>query len=59
MHHTAPLCTIGHHAAVVIGYGIYTVSKMLGYKKLRTTQIYAKIIDRKKKEAASRIQLEL
>jgi len=34
---------------------IYTVSKLLGHKHLKTTEIYAKVIDRKKIEAANRI----
>jgi integrase len=40
------------------GTDIYTVSKMLGHRELKTTQIYAKIIDRTKREAAEKIQLE-
>jgi integrase len=36
---------------------IYTVSKMLGHKNLRTTEIYAKVIDKRKIEAAGRIPL--
>ncbi|MEZ5427299.1 MAG: site-specific integrase [Pyrinomonadaceae bacterium] len=40
------------------GTGIYTVSKMLGHKDLRTTEIYAKIVDEKKREAANRIKLK-
>ena len=41
------------------GTDIYTVSKLLGHKELKTTQIYAKIIDDKKVEAANRIKLDL
>jgi integrase len=40
-----------------LGTDIYTVSKMLGHRELRTTQIYAKVIDDKKKEAANKIDL--
>lgn len=41
------------------GTDIYTVSKLLGHRELKTTQIYAKIIDQQKKEAANRIKLDL
>lgn len=41
------------------GTDIYTVSKLLGHRELKTTQIYAKVIDEKKKEAANKIQLDL
>jgi len=41
------------------GTDIYTVSKLLGHKELKTTQVYAKIIDEKKKEAANKINLNL
>lgn len=36
---------------------IYIISKMLGHKNLQTTQIYVKVIDKKKIEAAARIPL--
>ena len=41
------------------GTDIYTVSKMLGHKDLKTTQIYAKIVDKSKREASNKIQLDL
>lgn len=41
------------------GTDIYTVSKLLGHRELKTTQIYAKVIDSKKIEAANRIKLDL
>lgn len=40
------------------GTDIYTVSKMLGHRDLKTTQIYAKIIDQTKRDAADKIKLE-
>jgi integrase len=43
---------------LTLGTDIYTVSKLLGHKELKTTQIYAKVIDDKKKQAANRIQLD-
>lgn len=40
------------------GTDIYTVSKMLGHRELKTTQVYAKIIDQTKRAAADKIQLD-
>ena len=40
-------------------HDIYTVSKMLGHKDLKTTQLYAKIVDEAKREAANKIQLDI
>ncbi len=41
------------------GTDIYTVSKMLGHKDLKTTQIYAKIVDKSKRETTNKINLDL
>ena len=42
-----------------MGTNIYTVSKMLGHRDLKTTQIYAKIIDQTKRDAAGKIKLDI
>lgn len=41
------------------GTDIYTVSKMLGHTDVKTTQIYAKVVDAKKQKAANAINLNL
>jgi len=41
------------------GTDIYTVSKMLGHKDLKTTQIYAKIVDESKRKAVDKIKLDM
>lgn len=44
---------------LTLGTDIYTVSKMLGHKDLKTTMIYGKIVDEKKRDAANKIKLDL
>ncbi len=39
------------------GTDIYTVSKMLGHRELKTTQVYAKIVDQTKRDAANKITI--
>lgn len=41
------------------GTSIYTVSKLLGHKNIKTTEIYGKIVDSLKKEASERIKISL
>lgn len=41
------------------GTDIYTVSKMLGHTNIKTTQIYAKVINQTKRNAADKIKLDL
>lgn len=38
-----------------IGTDIYTVSKLLGHRKLETTQVYARVLDKNKQKAVSSI----
>ena len=48
-----------HYATLQLAAGtdIYTVSRMLGHSSVATTAIYAKLLDRAKREAANRIVL--
>lgn len=41
------------------GTDIYTVSKMLGHTNVKTTQVYAKVVDEKKQKAVNTIQINL
>lgn len=41
------------------GTDIYTVSKMLGHTNVKTTQVYAKVVDEKKRKAAETIKLNI
>ena len=49
----------GRHTFAVmmldLGTDIYTVSKLLGHRMLSTTQIYAKVVDKNKQAAVSKI----
>jgi site-specific recombinase XerD len=41
------------------GTDVYTVSKMLGHKHIKTTQVYAKVVDRKKNQTINKIRVNL
>jgi integrase len=43
---------------IALGTDIYTVSKMLTHKNVSTTQIYADLVNSKKRESANRISLK-
>jgi len=49
----------GRHTFAVLqltlGTEIYTLSKLLGHSEIRTTEIYAKIVDEKKRDAVNKI----
>jgi integrase len=49
------------YATLQLFYGtdFYTVSKLMGHKNLKTTQIYTKIVNKLKQDAANKIQLDL
>lgn len=52
--------TARHTFAVLMlsaGVDIYTLSKLLGHKSINTTQVYADIIDSKRKEAVNRLPI--
>lgn len=38
---------------LTLGVDLYTVSKLLGHTNISNTQIYAKIVDKKKDEAVN------
>lgn len=42
---------------LTFGSDLYTISKMLGHKNIKTTQIYAKIVDEKKQQTTNKIKL--
>ncbi len=44
---------------LTLGEDIYTVSKLLGHRSLTSTQVYGRIVDKKKREAANRIKINL
>jgi len=48
------------YATQLISHGtdIYTVSKMLGHRNISTTQIYTKVLDKAKRDAADKIKLD-
>lgn len=50
---------VGRHTFAVmmltLGTDLYTVSKLLGHRTIKTTEIYAKIVDAKKQEAVDNI----
>ncbi len=41
------------------GTDLYTVSKMLGHKHIKTTQVYAKVVDSKKDQTTNKIKVNL
>lgn len=54
-------CARHTFATLQLFYGtdIYTVSKLLGHRELKTTQIYTKVVDDAKRRAVNKITIEL
>jgi len=50
-------CARHTYATLLFNYGVdlFTVSKLLGHKSIKNTQIYAKIIDKTKREAVNKL----
>lgn len=44
---------------IAMGTDIYTVSKMLTHKNVSTTQIYAELVDERKRESANKISIKI
>ena len=44
---------------ISLGTDVYTLQSMLGHKSIRNTQVYAKIMDKNKKQAANRLNIQL
>jgi integrase len=41
------------------GTDVYTISKMLGHKHIKTTQVYAKVVDRQKNQTVNKIKVNI
>jgi site-specific recombinase XerD len=54
-------CLRHSYATLQLEYGtdIYTISKLLGHRHLKTTQRYTRVVDKARKDAANRIVLNL
>ena len=44
---------------LTLGTAITTVSKLLGHRDLKTTMVYAKVVDSAKREAVDRLKLDI
>ena len=56
---TGQLQQVQQYEEGIHGTDLYTVSKMIGHKHIKTTQVYAKVVDTRKDQTVNRIKVNI